>query len=64
MTYFRSFPLYSSKYLDYKDWEKAATIILDNDHYTEQAIIKIDLLKNNMNSKRVYFNWDHLQKLN
>ena len=64
LTYFRSFPLYSSKYLDYKDWEKAATIILDNDHYTEQAIIKIDLLKNNMNSKRVYFNWDHLQKLN
>lgn len=28
LAYFSCFPLYSSKYLDYKDWEKAATLIL------------------------------------
>ena len=63
LTYFKSFPLYSSKYLDYKDWEQAAITILENNHYTEQGIIKIDSLKNNMNLKRTYFNWDHLHNL-
>lgn len=58
--YFTNFPLFSSKYLDYKDWEKASILILENKHYTEQGIIKIDDYKNNMNLKRVYFNWDHL----
>jgi hypothetical protein len=63
ITYFKSFPLYSSKYLDYKDWEKAGIIILEKDHYTEQGIIIIDILKNNMNLKRTYFNWNHLNNL-
>ena len=62
--YFTIFPLYSSKYLDYKDWEKAATLILSNNHYTEEGIKKIDLLKNNMNLKRIYFDWNHLNGLN
>jgi hypothetical protein len=56
LTYFKSFPLYSSKYLDYKDWEQAVLLILHNNHYTEKGIIKIDFLKNKMNSKRTYFN--------
>ena len=64
ITYFTSFSLYSSKYLDYKDWEKAASLVLSNGHYTEQGINKIDFYKNNMNLKRTYFNWDHLKFLN
>jgi hypothetical protein len=63
INYFNSFPLYSYKYLDYKDWEKAVAIFLKKNHYTEQGIIIIDTLKNNMNSKRTYFNWDHLNNL-
>lgn len=63
LIYFTSFPLYSSKYLDYKDWEEAATLILKKDHYTEPGIIRIDILKDNMNLKRIYFNWDHLNNL-
>lgn len=63
ITYFKSFPLYSSKYLDYKDWEEAAILILENDHYTEQGIVTIDIVKNKMNLKRTYFNWDHLDNL-
>ena len=62
-TYFKHFPLYSSKYLDYKDWEQATKLILNNNHYTEKGIIEIDILKNNMNLKRTYFNWDHLNNL-
>ena len=63
ITYFKLFPLYSSKYLDYKDWKEAAILILEKDHYTEQGISRIDILKNNMNLKRTYFNWDHLSNL-
>ena len=63
LTYFKSFSLYSSKYLDYKNWEYAVILILNNNHYTEQGMITIDILKNNMNLKRTYFNWDHLYHL-
>lgn len=63
IAYFSQFSLYSSKYLDYKDWEKAAHLILNNEHYTEQGINNIDFIKNNMNLKRTYFNWDHLKNL-
>ena len=63
INYFDNFPLFSSKYLDYKDWKKASMLILTDKHYTEQGIQKIDLLKNNMNRKRVCFYWDHLNKL-
>ncbi len=64
ITYFKSFPLYSSKFLDYKDWEQAAILILEKDHYTEKGITTIDILKDSMNLKRTYFNWDHLNNLN
>jgi hypothetical protein len=63
LTYFKSFPLYSSKYLDYKDWEQGVNLILEKNHYTEEGIVKIDCLKNKMNLKRTYFNWDHLKNL-
>jgi LAGLIDADG endonuclease len=63
MTYFKNFSLYSSKYLDYKDWEQAANLIIENNHYTEKGIIKINDLKDHINLKRTYFNWDHLNNL-
>jgi hypothetical protein len=56
LKYFNDFPLYSSKFLDYNDWKHAVDIILDNKHYSEEGINKIDSLKNSMNLKRVYFN--------
>jgi len=58
--YFECYPLYSSKYLDYKDWAEAARLILDKKQY--ESIVKIDSLKSNMNNSRVYFNWIHLNK--
>jgi LAGLIDADG endonuclease len=64
LTYFSNFSLYSSKYLDYKDWEKAVNLILNNEYYTEKGILEIESLKSNMNLKRTYFNWFHLNELN
>jgi len=64
LSYFEKYPLYSSKYLDYNDWREATKLILNNDHYSEKGISHIDNLKNSMNSKRTYYNWNHLVDLN
>lgn len=63
MKYLQENPLFSSKYLDYKDWKEIVLLILENKHYTEEGMIKTDFVRNSMNKKRTYFNWDHLNKL-
>lgn len=63
LDYFERFPLYSSKFLDYNDWAKAAGLMLVGQHYTEEGIIEINNLKSNMNLKRTYFDWEHLNNL-
>ena len=50
INYFNKYPLYSSKYLDYKDWEIVAKLRLNNEHYTENGISKVELTKNSMNN--------------
>lgn len=61
--YFNNFPLFSSKYLDYQDWEKAFNLISNQLQYTDEGLKTIENIKNNMNTKRTYLNWDHLNKL-
>jgi hypothetical protein len=61
--YIEVYPLFSSKYLDYLDWKEIALLILDDKHYTEEGLVKTDFVRNSMNRKRTYFNWDHLYKL-
>lgn len=63
LDYFERFPLYSFKYLDYQNWAEAAKLILTNKHYSNEGIVEIDSLKNSMNNKRTYFNWEHLNNL-
>jgi hypothetical protein len=63
LNYFNNHSLYSSKFLDFENWKEAVHILLDNTHYTDEGILKIDYLKNNMNLNRTYYNWDHLNKL-
>jgi len=63
INYFNKYPLFSSKYLDYKDWEKVANLIINNNHYSEEGINTVQLVRNQMNTKRTYFNWDHLNNL-
>lgn len=55
--------LFSSKYLDYRDWREIVLLMLENKHYTEQGMIKTDSVRNSMNRNRIYFNWDHLDRL-
>lgn len=59
--YFSKYPLFSSKYLDYKDWEQVATLIINNQHLSEEGINTVELVRSRMNTKRTEFNWDHLK---
>lgn len=63
LKYLERFPLFSSKYLDYKDWKEIVILIFENKHYTKEGLTKTDFVRNSMNRKRTYFNWDHLNKL-
>lgn len=63
ITYFSALPLLSYKFLDYKDWALAADLIIKDLHLSVESKSSVDLLKNNMNKNRLYFNWDHLNKL-
>lgn len=64
LDYFYKYNMYSSKYLDYKNWAIAAQLLLDNSAYKIDNKEYIYLLKNSMNSKRIYFDWNHLSNLN
>lgn len=63
INYFNKYPLFSSKYLDYKDWEKVAHLIINSQHYSEEGINTVELVRGRMNTKRTDFNWDHLKGL-
>jgi hypothetical protein len=59
-SYLDKFSLFSSKNLDYKDWKEIVLLIFENKHYTDNGIIKTDIIRNSINTKRTYFCWDHL----
>jgi hypothetical protein len=58
--YLNKYPLLSSKRMDFKDWEKSFSLILEKKHLTEQGREIILAAKNSMNDKRTNFNWDYL----
>jgi hypothetical protein len=57
VNYLMDFPLFSSKYLDYLDWLKVLNYFKEKKSKDLKEIIKI---KNQMNDKRTFFYWDHL----
>jgi len=61
--YFNYYKMYSSKHLDYLNWANAAKYLLDKEAYTLVNKKHIYYLKNTMNNKRIFFNWDHLSNL-
>ena len=64
INYFNKFPLFSSKHLDFLSWVEATNIVLNKLHTKKnefKGIESLKILKNEMNLKRIYFNWDHLQ---
>ena len=61
--YLNKYPLYSSKYLDYKDWKDLLKLVERGDHKSKEGLELCKRLKSGINNKRIRFNWDHLEKL-
>lgn len=60
VSYFSKYPLFSSKRLNYEDWLICHELIFSGNHITDEGRNKALLLKESMNYKRTYYNWDHL----
>ena len=57
--YFQTYPLLSSKYLDYKDWTYIRK--LEKTHKKDKELLDmVSKIKNSFNNKRINFNWEHL----
>ena len=63
INYLNTYPLLSSKYLDFKDWEKASEIYTHKLHRDPIEYQKIRLLKSNMNKNRTIFSWTHHKQI-
>lgn len=59
--YLNSYPLFGTKYLDYKDWVQILSIFKDTKLNHKLNIDKVKSIKSNMNDGRTVFVWDHLQ---
>ena len=65
LTYFNKYPLISSKYINYKDWEKLVILVLKYNTYSNPNIYKLAKeIKINFNKFRLLFNWKHLNNNN
>lgn len=62
--YLNTFPLFGSKYLDYKDWIKVLDYFKSGTFKHKTNIEEILLIKSCMNGARTVFTWDHLNKFN
>ena len=65
MRYFDNYPLYSSKYLAYKDWSHVVNKIIARNKrpLTLEDIDEIGIIKNQFNSKPTSFDFKHLDTL-
>lgn len=63
--YFNSFPLYSSKYLAFKDWKGVVErlIIRAGKPLTIQEVSEVEKIKAQFNNKRLTFDFSHLNSL-
>ena len=55
INYLSSFPLFSSKYLNFKDFEKVIFMLKTNEHKKPEGLLKICEISKNMNNKRTVF---------
>lgn len=51
---FNKYPLLGTKQKDYLDFLKVAELIRSKDHLTKEGAEKIQIIKSNMNSKRIH----------
>jgi hypothetical protein len=63
--YFENFPLYSSKYLAYKDWKYVVNKIKirNGKVLSTTDISEVENIKSQFNSKRTVFDYSHLENM-
>lgn len=61
INYLTSYPLFTSKYLNYMDWVYASKLFYKKEHKNPKVYEEIKTLKLNMNKDRKDFTWDHLR---
>ena len=63
--YFDRFPLYSSKYLAYKDWKYIVELLIKRNGktLTNKEILEVEKIKAQFNNKRKIFDFSHLDSL-
>lgn len=61
INYLEKYPLFSSKYLNYKNFKSVVKIISNKEHKTIAGKEIILNIKSGMNNRRTEFNWDHLK---
>jgi len=61
-TSYDTFPLYSSKYLAYKDWCRVQDLCKGKT-LTKEDVVEIESIKAQFNSKRKLFDFSHLDSL-
>ncbi len=59
--YFKKYPMFSSKHLNYLEWSKVLHLRLNKKHLTKNGALMCLEAKNNMNTKRTTWNWNHLK---
>ena len=62
LNYLEAYPLFSSKHLDFKDWQKVLDLFKKGEHRQKEGILKIISIKQEMNDRRTLFTWNHLNK--
>lgn len=61
--YLNTFPLFGSKYLDYRDWIKVLDFFKLGKFNYKTNIVEVISIKSSMNDARTVFTWDHLNQI-
>ena len=61
--YLDTYPLLTSKHLDFLCWKIVFNEIINKNHFTVEGRKIVSEQKSQMNNSRIFFNWYHLNKL-
>lgn len=61
INYLTSYPLWGEKYLNFLSYKKVVEMIEKKEHLSSEGVKEINNIKEQMNTKRTFYNWDHLK---
>jgi len=61
ISYFDRFPLFSSKFLNYRDWVSVVDMVADRNMDLNVRGQRLTSIKSDFNTTRTTFNWNHLE---